>query len=124
MHSTATVTAGNAAFDSDDTATATIFTLALVTTDCGVATAGTGIVGTDYGLAQGTILVYVDNSLGTITPDEQTRIADAIATDNTQLDPYGLNQVEVGPDEAANASITIIGDFLTVTEFGGLPPAC
>ena len=49
-----------------------------------------GVVGADYALAQGTLLVYVDNSQGNITADEQARIDDAIVPGGTLqrlLDP-------------------------------------
>jgi uncharacterized repeat protein (TIGR01451 family) len=115
---TASVTAGNVTFDADDTATATIMiAMPLVSADSGIVTSGDGVVGTDYSLAQGVLLVYVDNAQGNITTDEQARIDDAIAKYNTELAPYGLTLVEAGADEANLADITV--NIADTTEIGG-----
>jgi hypothetical protein len=72
-------------------------------------------------LKTGTLLVYVDNSLGNVTADEQAGIDTAIGTLNTDLAPYGLNLVDnsADPHGAATADITIV--MSDTSDIGGQP---
>jgi uncharacterized repeat protein (TIGR01451 family) len=122
---TATVTAANVTFDSDDTSSAGITITgssfkppqALVSADSGIATISAGVIGNGYALQRGTLLVYVDNSLGNVTLEEHARIDDAIATYNSELAAGGLTLVEVGPDRAGDANLTIM--VADTTAIGG-----
>ena len=64
------------------------------------------------------LLVYVDDTQGNITTDEEARIEDAIATLNTQLGSLGLQLIEVGGDGATSANITI--SVKNTTSIGGV----
>jgi hypothetical protein len=105
--------------------------ISLVTSDSTVSTSVTGLVGAGFYVQQGTLLVYVDDSQGNVTPGEQAAIDDAIANYNAQLAPLGATLVEVSADQASSADITIaIADtsdiggvaqgVLGVTEMGGM----
>jgi uncharacterized repeat protein (TIGR01451 family) len=121
---TATVTASNVTFDSDDSASDTVTITGsfkpsqhLVTSDSGIATNAFGVIGNGDAMQQGTLLVYVDNSAGLITADELARIDDAISVYNAELNSAGLTLVEVGSDQAASANITI--SMADTTDIGG-----
>jgi uncharacterized repeat protein (TIGR01451 family)/choice-of-anchor A domain-containing protein len=118
---TATVTAGSLTASASATITVTgpfKPPQALVSAESGLATASAGVIGNGYAVRQGTVLVYVDNSAGNITADEQAAIDDAVAVYNTELSAHGLTLVEVGPDQAANADLTIT--MSDTTSIGGV----
>jgi uncharacterized repeat protein (TIGR01451 family) len=122
---TATVTASNVTFDEDDSDSAGITITgpfkppkALVSADSGVDATAEGVVGYGYSMERGTLLVYVDNSSGNVTPAEHARIDDAIAAYNTQLASDDLTLVEVGPDQASVANVTI--NVADTTVIGGV----
>ena len=92
--------------------------ITLVTTGSTIVTGTSQLVGAGFYVHQGTLLVYVDDSLGNITPAEQARIDDAIANYNIQLGQYGATLVEVSADQADNADITI--HMADTTDIGGV----
>ena len=92
--------------------------IALVATGGSASSGGSQLIGAGFYVHQGTLLVYVDNSSGNVTPDEEARIEDAIANENAQLGKYGAELVEVGADQAGNADITIT--LASTTDIGGV----
>ena len=58
-------------------------------------------------LAAGDVAVYVDNSSGDFTPDELARIADAVASADATVSPYGSAVTEVTDPALATTVISI-----------------
>jgi hypothetical protein len=75
-------------------------------------------LGSAQQLNLGTLLVYVDNSDGEITPDEEARIEDAAASLTSTLGTLGIDLV-VTTDSAAPATVTI--QVADTTDIGGVP---
>jgi hypothetical protein len=69
-------------------------------------------------LSQGTLAVYVDNSNGCFTPDEQARIDDAIASINADLSEFGVQLVEASAENADTAAVVI--HMADTTDLGGV----
>jgi hypothetical protein len=59
-------------------------------------------------LVTGTIGVYLDNADGTLVPsDEQARFDDAIASLDATFGGYGVDLIDVGTDDAADAIVQV-----------------
>ena len=94
--------------------------ITLVNDPSSVATGGTAqLVGGGFYVHQGVLLVYVDDSAGNVTPDEQARIDDAVASYDVQLGSFNVNLEEVPAAQAGNADITI--SLADTTDIGGVP---
>jgi len=61
--------------------------------------------------------LYVDNSSGTFTADEVTRISDAVANVEALVSPYGTNIIVVDSSIGTNANLVI--DTKAITALGG-----
>jgi uncharacterized repeat protein (TIGR01451 family) len=126
---TATVTASNVTFDSDDTASATI-TITGSTFSQGhtlpqLAAGSTSLAGVGFTeilsgteLRTGTIGVAVDLPAGPKTAAEQAAISAALATLNTELSPLGISLLEVAGDQAQAATIHL--QFAATSPIGGV----
>jgi streptogramin lyase len=58
-------------------------------------------------LVAGDLALYVDNSGGSLTPDELGRIDDAVAAYNALLSPYGVAIAEVSSPDQANVVLSV-----------------
>jgi hypothetical protein len=108
----------NAANNVFDTQVNSAGDISLVTESSTSAAGSAPLVDAVLGLPPGVRLVYVDNSQGNVTADEQARIDDAVATYNNDLASVGISLVEVGADQADNADITI--ELSDTSDIGGV----
>jgi uncharacterized repeat protein (TIGR01451 family) len=126
---TATVTASNVTFDSDDTSSASITITgsfkpakAQVAENSSATADSSELLGSFAELATGTLLVYVDTSAGNVTADELTRIDDAIASIDARFAEFGVNLVDVtSTDTTGGADAAIHITLADTTDLGGVP---
>jgi hypothetical protein len=72
-------------------------------------------------LNTGTLMVYVDNSNGEVTPDEMARIDDAIASIDASLGSFGVNLVDItSTDTVEGADANIVIQVNDTTGLGGV----
>jgi Ca2+-binding RTX toxin-like protein len=70
-------------------------------------------------LHTGTLLVYVDNSAGTITAEEMQRIDDAIATIDSELARYGVDLVDDSGDPSGPDGADVVIRMAATSDIGG-----
>jgi hypothetical protein len=79
---------------------------------------GSGLLGSRFALHTGPLLVAVTDSANAPSAAEQARIADAIASLNTALGPFGVNLVEASAGQSALATVRL--NIVAATDFGGV----
>jgi hypothetical protein len=80
-----------------------------------------GLLKSIYDLNAGTLAVYVDNSNGYVTPDEQARIDDAIASIDANLGAFGVNLVDItATDTTGGAAADIVIQIADTSALGGV----
>jgi hypothetical protein len=84
----------------------------------GLTADSTGLLASRSGLRAGPLVVAVEDAGGTLTADQQARIADAISSLDSVLSPLGVDLVEATAADSVAATIHL--DIAGTTDFGGV----